>query len=123
MGTDVVLLRTGKLYEADLVANTFDDRGIPYYRSYESLTGLKLAMPLSPAQGPGESWVIKVPETHAAEAKAVIEELPVSSDPDPGVWDFGPSLGAKRFYRGYAWLVLVVLAIVLAMSLADFLGK
>ncbi|MDF1552982.1 MAG: hypothetical protein P1P84_07965 [Deferrisomatales bacterium] len=111
---DVVVLKTGKLYEADLVANTFDDEGIPYYRRYTSSSGIELAMPLSPVQGPGDGWLIKVPAAHADRATAAIDRLPVTREVNPGVWDFGPSPRGRRIFRAYAWLSLAVLAIVSA---------
>ncbi len=46
--SDIVVLRTGKLLEADMVANHLDEEGIHYYRRMESSSGIELAMQLMP---------------------------------------------------------------------------
>jgi hypothetical protein len=51
--TDVVVIRTGRLLEADMVANHLEMEGIPFYRREESSSGVELAMPLMPVQGVG----------------------------------------------------------------------
>ena len=123
MAQDVVVLRTGRLHEADLVANTLEERGIPFYRRFLSSSGVELAMPLSPVQGPGNWWLIVVPPSQADRAREVVGELPVSGEPNPGVWDFGPSPGSRRFFRGYAWVVLVVMAVWAVHSAWDFIAR
>jgi len=54
----ICVLKTGRLLDYDLAANTLTDNGIPFYKQMETITGLKLAMPFQPAMGPG-TYLIK----------------------------------------------------------------
>jgi len=95
--SDIVAIRTGRLYEADIVANHFDEEGIPYYRREESSSGVELAMPLMPVQGVGIWWVIRVPQEYSDRAREVIDSLPVEATLNPSIWHYGPSKRVKRF--------------------------
>ncbi len=120
-GRWVVLLRTGRLLEADLAASTLEEAGIPHYRREEDSSGVSLAMPLSPSAGPGTWWVIHVPEARAEEARSILEQLPIRVQESPGVWDFGPTDKARSFFRGWAFAYLVLLAFFLLFGLLSIL--
>ena len=122
-GASVVLIRTGRLYEADLVASVLEDEGVPFYRQEQSSSGLSFAMPVAPSAGPGVWWVIRVPEAVAEKARALVENLPVRTDPSPGVWDFGPSSPAKSLFKTWAFLTLVLLILWILGGLWSFLRE
>ncbi len=105
--TDIVVLRTGKLLEADMVANHLQMEDIPFYRRVESSSGVELAMPLMPVQGAGTWWVIRVPEEHADRTGKVIDSLPVEATMNPGIWHYGPSKGVKRFIIISAYVSII----------------
>jgi len=113
--TDIVVLRTGKLLEADMVANHLDEEGIPFYRRVESSSGVELAMPLMPVQGVGEWWVIRLPRQHADAAREVINSLPVEVTLNPGIWHYGPTKKVKRFviFSAYASIILTLIYVTL----------
>ena len=45
----ICILKTGRLLDHDLTANTLTENGIPFYKQMETIAGLKLAMPFQPA--------------------------------------------------------------------------
>ena len=104
--TDVVVLRTGKLLEADMVANHLEMEGIPYYRRVGSSSGIELAMPLMPVQGVGQWWIVRVPSEYADTAREVINSLPVEATLNPGIWHYGPTERVKRFIKFTAYVTL-----------------
>jgi hypothetical protein len=106
-GDSVVVYRSGVLYEADLVAAALERARIPHFRREESSSGLAFAMPVAPSMGPGDIWAILVPQTWADRAERFIAELPVSHDPNPGVWRFRPRPDVKRFFKQWAWIYVV----------------
>ncbi len=116
-GRWTVLLRTGRLFEADLAASTLEEAGIPHYRQEEDSSGVSFAMPLAPSAGPGTWWVIHVPEARAEEARSILEQLPVTIQESPGVWDFGPTEKAKSFFKSWAFVQLVLIAVLLLLGL------
>jgi hypothetical protein len=71
--------RSTYLHEVDLVAEQFEQAGIAFYRSEETM-GVRRAMPLAaPAACLPWSWfLVVVPAPHAARARALVESLPVS---------------------------------------------
>ncbi len=108
-----VVFRTGLLHEADIVADALESAHVPFYRQAESASGLTFAMPINPAPGPGGAWLVIVPRKRAARARRIIERLPVSNDPSPGMFAFRPRPEVKRFYRQYAWFFVVGMTLVL----------
>jgi len=121
--TDIVVFRTGRLLEADMVANHFDEEGIPYYRRMESSSGIELATPLMPVQGPGDWWVIRVQQEHTQPARDVINSLPVEADMNPGVWAYGPSKGSKRYWKMYAYVVIFGTILALALWIIRLISE
>jgi hypothetical protein len=108
--------RTIHLYEADLVANEFERAGLPYFRAAESPVGVQFAMPAAPAPEPGCWWLVIVPPTDARRAHGILEDLPVSKQSEaPEFWPVGPESKARKFFKAWAWLsLLVMLAALLA---------
>lgn len=105
--TDIVVLRTGFAYEADMVANALEEAGLPFYRRQESSSGLEFAMPVAGSSGPGIFWIVRVPLSAEEEAKEIIKSLPVSQDLNPGVWDFGAAPRTKSIWRVVSLIMVV----------------
>lgn len=122
-GESVVVLRTGRLFEADLAASTLEEAGVPYYRQEQSSSGAVFEMPAAPTPGPGTWWVVRVPTAVAEEARFVLEQLPLGLDDSPGVWDFGPTPEAKSFFKSWAFATLLFLAAGLLGGLLSLLRK
>jgi hypothetical protein len=93
--------------------------GLPFYRASESPLGVRFAMPAAPSMGPSSYWLVVVPGSHAAAARAVVRRLPVSRLAYPGVWAFGPTSAAKHFFKACAWIYI---SAVLAIALASLLS-
>ena len=68
-------------------------------------------MPFAPSMGPGDTWAIVVPASWEDRARHFIARLPVSQDPNPGVWGFRPTPEVKRFFK--QWSLLYVIGIIL----------
>jgi len=109
-GESVVVLETGRLFEADMATSALEEAGVPHYRQVQSSSGLSLAMPVAPSAGPGVYWVVRVPEEAATTAKSVLDSLPLEAEESPGVWDFGPTEDAKSLHRTWALALLVLFA-------------
>lgn len=120
-GHAVVVLRTGKIFEADLAASVLEEAGVPHFRREQSSGGLTFAMPAAPSVGPGNWWVILVPEEAAEEARSILEQLPLDADNEPGVWDFAPSPQAKSFFKSWAFFTLLLFALAFAVGLVSAL--
>ncbi len=120
-GNAVVILRTGKIFEADLAASLLEEAGVPYFRREQSSGGLSFAMPAAPSVGPGTWWVILVPVEAESEARSLLEQLPFDLDEEPGVWDFGPSPGAKSFFKSWAFFTLLLFALAFILGLLSAL--
>jgi len=121
--SDIVVLRTGKLLEADMVANHLDIENIPYYRREESSSGVELAMPLMPVQGAGRWWVIRVPQEHVDAAREVANNLPVEATLNPGIWHYGPTKKVKRFIKFSAYASVVFMLIWFAAWIIQNMNK
>ena len=113
----VCILKTGRLLDLDLAANTLTENGIPYYKQMETITGLKLAMPFQPAMGPGTYYNILVPERLSEEAKQILSELPIDLNDDPDLFHFGASEKEKSGWKIYVWVILAITAIILIGSI------
>ena len=115
----ICILKTGRLLDHDLAANTLTENGIPFYKQMETITGLKLAMPFQPAMGPGTYYNILVPERFAVEAKQILSELPIDLTTDPEMFHFGASEKAKTGWKIYAWIILAVTAIFFLVNIVQ----
>ena len=107
-GDSIVVLRTGRLFEADMAASALETAGVPHFRQEQSSSGLSFAMPAAPSAGPGILWVVRVPEAVAEQARSVLEELPIPIEESPGVWDFSPTERAKSLHRSWALALLIL---------------
>jgi hypothetical protein len=107
---DTCILRTSRLWDADMVCNRLDDHEVPYYRRQESSSGLEFAMSAAPSPGPGVWFTVWVPNPEADEARRVLEDLPIDFDVEPDVVD-------RAYTPGHRRLVWVVAAILLAWFL------
>ena len=94
-----------------MVLNELNAAGVPAYGQEESSGGLVTAMPTTPTQGPGVTWVVRVPEPAAENAKRIIQSLPVDAEQEPGVWHFGPDKRTKRGLQVLAAVFLVAFVV------------
>lgn len=107
--TDLCILRTGQLFEADLLCSTLDEEGIPYYRRLETSGGMEYAMPASPAPGPGVWFTVWIPRSEQGRVEQILEHLRVEPKQDPEVWDSRPRPRSRKLL--YGWSVLLLLLI------------
>ena len=107
--------RTMQVYEADLVAGTFDEAGIPYIRAQES-PGIQFAMPLSPTFAPGVWWLVVVPPQDANRARAVFLTLPMAKQTPQESWTSRVHPEGVSFLKGLAWINLAALGLFLVVG-------
>lgn len=119
IATQIAVFRTGRSYEALMVLNELSSAGVPAYGQEENSGGLVTAMPTTPTQGPGVTWVVRVPEPAAENARRIIQNLPVDAEQRPGVWHFGPD---KRAKRGLQVLAAIFLIVIVVSLIDDVLG-
>lgn len=117
-GTEPVLVfKTGKLYELDMVANALEEKHIPFFRQEESSGGVRFAMPFQPSMGPGTGFCIFVPRKAVDDAMEILSGMPFETSTNPSVWDFGARSAARRYWRIYAWVLLVMFGLFLIVQL------
>ncbi|MGA3243997.1 MAG: hypothetical protein ABSE41_05220 [Bacteroidota bacterium] len=103
----VVLFRTGKLWEFDLARDSLKRHNIPFFFREESLSGVRMALPAMPTPGPGLFWTLIVPESQFHRAKECLQACRLDVEKDPLVWDFAPPPKGKQFLTIYVWIVLI----------------
>ena len=101
--TFVTIFCTGQLTKFDLAVNALKEAGIAHQVRAETSTGLKVAMPITPAMGPGRFFAVLVPASAEAEARVVLSDLPFEITTNPGPWDFQPRPRVKRF-----WTIIII---------------
>jgi len=111
-----VIFKTGKLHELELASNILAERGIPFYKQEESVSGLTTAMDFQPTMGPGTWFSILVPEIAFDDAKRVLSELPFDISANPDIWHFQSDPKTKRIWKIISWIILG-LSIVLAIKM------
>lgn len=102
-----------------MVLNELNSAGVPAYGQEESSGGLVTSMPATPTQGPGVTWVVRVPEPAVENANRIIQSLPVDAEQEPGVWHFGTD---KRSKRGLQILAAIFLIVIVVSLIDDVLG-
>ena len=107
----VVVMRTGRIWEVELVADAFKKARIPCYQQLETSSGLRFAKEIPMSMGPGEWWAFYVPGKLKERAESVLGRLPIEVTVNPDVWHFGPPEQGKKFFKSYAIICLVTLAI------------
>ena len=117
---DVVIFRTGQLFEIDMASNLLKEIGIPFHTREETSGGLKLAMPAAPATGPGVWWCLLVPRTHSEQALKELESLPFCQGTNPGVWGFQPRPKIKLAWKYIIGAALIIIAI---SAIWELIGK
>jgi len=110
-----IVFKTGKLHELDMAANVLSEEGIPFFKETESSSGVRLAMPFQPEMGPGTWYSILVPDQLKEQAKSTLSKLPFEIDNDPDIWHFGATEKQKRWWKTFAWLMLVLGALFVAV--------
>jgi hypothetical protein len=83
----VAVYTTVKILLFNMVLDTLRQAQVPVQAHEETGTGLKLAMPVVPTQGPGVFWTLSVPEKALGDAQRVLSELPfpIGTNPAPGI--------------------------------------
>ena len=115
----VTVFRTGQLVQLDWAFNALEEEGIPCQRREETSGGIRLAMPVAPATGPGTWWSVMVPESYVARAREILAGLPFEQSTTPDVWDFQPKRGVKLGWQIYAGIVIAILAIAAVVSMVN----
>jgi hypothetical protein len=110
-----IVFKTGKLHELDMAANVLSEEGIPFFKETVSSSGVRLAMPFQPEMGPGTWYSILVPDQLKEQAKSALSYLPFEIDTDPDIWHFGAAEKQKRWWKTFAWLMLVLGALFVAV--------
>lgn len=113
----VVVLSTGQLWQFDMAVDTLKQARIPHFAEEETIGGLRLAMPIAPALGPGVFWTLRVPELDVDKAKLVLAELPFESKTNPDAWDFKPRQSAKKFWKTWIIACLIIEVIICLVGL------
>jgi hypothetical protein len=116
----IVVFRTGQLFEIDMAANVLKEKGIPHHTREETSGGLTLAMPATPATGPGVWWSLLVPQSFVDTAKKELEQLPFTQGTDPDVWGFKPRPKVKLAWKIYA---AVALSLPLVLWIIELFSK
>ncbi len=114
---NVVVFRTGQLFQIDWASNTLKEAGIPFFTREETSGGIRIAMPAAPASGPGVWWSVVVPEQFAEKAKEALSELPFEVGTEPGIWDFKPTRKVKIGWKIYAAAALLLSLIFWVVSI------
>jgi hypothetical protein len=67
-----------------MAANSLGDEGIPFFKQTESSSGVRTAMSLQPAMGPGTWYSILVPDRIIEQAKSSLSNLlfEIGTNPD-----------------------------------------
>ncbi len=104
----VRVLTTGKLFEHDIATSALEENGVPFYKEFETSSGLRLAMPFQPAMAPGCFYSVFVPTVYADEAKEILNGLPIDVTMEPDIWHFGANEKAKKTWKFIAWIVLII---------------
>lgn len=115
----IVVFRTGKIYEFDMVLNELDAAGVPTFTQHQTSSGLRLATPATLTGDAGSWWTIGVPESLTDQANEIILRLPFDQKLDPEVWDFAdPKLKPilKNIYRGMLIVWLIIMGYTLIQS-------
>ncbi len=113
----VQLLRTGHLYQADMVSLALKEAGVPHFLREETCSGLSLAMPISPSMGPGIWFVLLVPTDCKEDAQEIISHLPFENTLSPEVWTGGSQPNVLRLVRVIVCVILGIIALFVWMSL------
>ena len=112
-----IVLRTGGLWEVEMVANAFKEAQLPFYQRFQTSGGLELAMPVFPSMEPGEWYCFYVPRKLQKRAERILATLPIEVTTNPGVWHFGPPKSGKAFFKTYAYWTLIAMGVVIVISI------
>lgn len=119
----VVVMRTGRIWEVEMVANAFKEAKIPCYQQLETSTGLRVAKEIPQTMGPGDWWAFYVPNRFQKRAETVLAELPIEVTINPDIWHFSTSEESKRFFKTYAFYVLIMFGISFILFIIGLLRK
>ncbi len=118
MEKEIIIFKTGKVYELDLASNALKEANIPHYTQQENSAGAKFAMPANPVAGPGIWYSIIVSDVAENEVKRIVNALPIEIKTNPSVWSFSPKDRIKNLWKIFA---ISIIAIYILILLIDFL--
>ena len=119
----VVVMRTGRIWEVEMVADAFKKAKIPCYQQLETSSGLRFAKEIPQAMGPGDWWAFYVPKKFQKRAEGVLSELPIEVTINPDMWHFSSSEKVKTFFKTYATYTLLAFGIGLILFIIELLRK
>lgn len=108
---DVMVLRTGKLVEADYLASIFEQEEVPFYRRQETITGIGYTTPLVPTGGPGVFFTLWVPPEVETQARQIMSDLQIVSDPTAANWDVGGDAKSRQAVAWWVWAMVLFFAL------------
>lgn len=112
-----VVMRTGRIWEVELVEDALTSAEIPHFQQSENVSGLVLAKQLAPSMGPGAWWSFYVPRPFSARAKIVLSSLPLEVTTNPDIWHFNPPKEGKAFFKKFYTFQMLVFVFVLLVYL------
>jgi hypothetical protein len=119
----VVVIRTGRIWEVEMIANAFKKAKIPCYQQLETSGGLRVAKEIPQSMGPGDWWAFYVPKRSQKRAEKVLAELPIEVTVNPDIWHFGPPEEGKKYFKTYATYMLLAFGISLFLFIIGLLRK
>jgi len=119
----LVVMRTGRIWEVEMVADAFKKAKIPCYQQLETSSGLRVAKEIPQSMGPGDWWAFYVPKRFQKRAEEVLAELPIEVTINPDIWHFGPPEEGKRFLKTYATYALIAFGISVILFIIGLLCK
>ena len=119
----IVVIRTGRIWEVEMVTDAFKKAKIPCYQQLETSTGLRVAKEIPQSMGPGDWWAFYVPKRFQKRAETVLAELPIEVTINPDIWHFSTSEESKRFFKTYAFYVLIMFGISFILFIIGLLRK
>lgn len=105
------ILRTARLWDADMACNHLDESGIAYYRRQETSSGLEFAMPVAAVSAPGVWFTVWVPNEEAEAAREALGELRIELDREPEVVDRATAPANRRLIFAAATIMLAFLVL------------
>lgn len=111
-----LILSTGRIIDFEMACDSLKEKGIPFIRQEENISGLKEAY-VQPVMGPGNFFNLLVPNAVKEDAINTISELPIDVTTEPDLWHFNENEKSKRNWKIYIWFVLAVSAVMLVVNL------
>lgn len=115
----VAILRTGRIYDIEMACEALRKAGIPFIRQEEGISGIQDGFVL-PAMGPGNYFILLVPEQLEQAAVRIISELPIEITLDPDFWHYGANERSRRWWKIFAYAALGMAAIAMIIYIIEY---